>query len=68
MKLEQFEVWFCVGYDNAYYNIISLDQWFSNCGPWKMTSESPKHVLEMYILGPHLRHTESGDGACSSVF
>lgn len=36
--------------------------------PGQMISESSKHMLEICILGPHLRHTESGNGACSSAF
>ena len=58
----------CVGYENAYYNLTLLDQWFSSVVPGLITSVSPRHLLEMYILGPHLRPIESGGGAWPSVF
>lgn len=57
----------CVGYENAYYD-LTLDQWFSGVVPGLIASVSPRHLLEMYILRPHLRPIESGGGAWPSVF
>lgn len=44
------------------------DQWFSKCGPRPAASPSPGDLLEMKILRPHPRTTDSETPGLNSTF
>ena len=39
--------------------LVHCGQWFSKCGLWTTAAASPGNLLEMQILGPQPRLTES---------